>query len=171
MLIEAMKKLRVIEKRIESNQADITKYAAGLENEKEVFGSLEQQKKEVEALVQSNNDLMKESINLKLQIEYTNLNTVASICGEKRRISEWLVIKRKYAKLMIGTYEALNSTKAKLRLTVRSGSTNDQKIVRYYDEKYKNENILKWKNIYSEIDSSLEVINATTELKELPQLQ
>lgn len=39
MLIEAMKELKLIEKKMQSNSKKITEYASSLSNEKELFGS------------------------------------------------------------------------------------------------------------------------------------
>jgi len=46
-LVEAMKKLQIITKRMDSNTKDITRYSSIMSNERPEFGSEEEQKKEV----------------------------------------------------------------------------------------------------------------------------
>lgn len=150
---------------MKSNIENIQKYCAKLETEKPDFGTDEDQRKEVACLLQANKDLMQEYLALKWQIEKTNLETSVSINGNTYTISEMLVIKRKLGKHMVDTFKALSKTHAQHRLSYhRTGDGNIPAIVQYYKEDERNKSILKWQNLVDEIDSRLEVINATTEL-------
>ena len=165
-LSEAMKRLRVIEKRMVDNSQQITKYASLLSNEKPAFESEDKQKGEVAKLIQANTDLMKEYLDLKTRIEKTNLDTKVEIGGTKYSLSELLVIKRKLADSMIVTYRALNDNTAesKMRMGMAGKSETSVTVIKMYAEKDKNDNLLKWQDLRDNIDSRIDVVNATTEL-------
>lgn len=165
-LSEAMKRLKVIEKRMESNSQAITKYASLLSNEKPQFDSEDQQKAEVRSLIQANTDLMGEYLSLKTKIEKTNLGTHMEIGGRTYSLSELLIIKRKMADKMIETYRALNdsSAESKVRMGMATKSDTAITINKMYSEKEKNDQLLVWHDLRDNIDSRIDVINSTTEL-------
>ena len=146
----------------------ISRYSSVLSTEKPYFDTEEAQKREVSALVQANEDLMKEYIKIKKNLEHTNLNTEVEIKGEKYKISDLLVIKRKMSKSMIRTFESLTERDSLTRMSsYRSSEGERPKIVRMYKEEDKNEGLNKWQDIYDNIDSRLEVVNATHDLLEI----
>jgi hypothetical protein len=166
-LIEAMKDLKVILKKMDKNIELISEYAAVPDNERLHFLTKDSQSKEIKALIQSNTDLLKHYLKLKQQIEMTNLKTVVEINGENYTIAEMLVLKRVLAKIMVNTYGALNDKKAKQKLMAIPASVKNEKsimIEKFYNEADKNNGQRFWDDLYHTIDSRLEVINATTEL-------
>ena len=169
-IIEGMKRLRVIEKRMESQRNAITEYASKLSTEMPRFQTKEDQAKEVASLIQSNNDLCAEYLRIKRSIEYTNLKVSVELQGKAYSISDLLVVKRKLADRMVATYRALNDTVARDRLRNApkfDGETPKVEIL--YDERTKLDNIRKWQDLADIIDSRLEVINATTDLIEMEE--
>lgn len=172
MLVEAMKRLRVIEKRMTENCENITTYSSMLSTERPLFESEEAQKKKVKSLAQSNKDLLDEYLTLKKQIETTNLMTEVEINGIKYRISDLLVIKRKLAKMMMHTYRAMNKSSAEGRLhRTRSPEGQTPSVVTLYSEEERSKSLRMWQELYDNIDSRLEVVNATTPLlKEIPSI-
>lgn len=170
MLIEGMKRLKVIEKRMESNMNAIGRYSSGIDTMKEAFGSAEGQKKEVDSLIQSNTDLMEEYISLKERINHTNLTVKVALDGKNRSLNEWLILKRKMARMMELTFGAL-SEHAGQRMLLDSRTRGEEKqpnLQRYYDEDAKNKGMRKWQDLFNDIDARLEVVNATTPLMDLP---
>lgn len=166
-IIEGMKRLKVIDKRMETNTANISKYSSMLSTERTFFESEAVQRREVKSLIQSNEDLMNEYLALKGQIERTNLSTNVEMGGRQYTISDLLVIKRRLAQKMISTFNGLNEQSASARL--RSSMSVDGKapqVVRLFDEKDRNDGLSKWHDLYDNIESRLEVINATTDLVE-----
>lgn len=165
-IIEGLKQLKVIEKRMEKNRLQITQYASMVNTERPYFDTEEKQKKEVQSFIQSNIDLLHEYLKLKSRIEKTNLGVNVEMGGVQYSISDLLIIKRKLAKMMASTYEALNTTAAQSRMRNLSVGSGDRApvVVRLYDEKAKNTELDKWQDLYSNVDSRLEVINATTDL-------
>ena len=169
-IIEGMKRLRVIEKRMESQRNAVTEYASKLSTEMPRFQTKEDQAKEVASLIQSNNDLCAEYLRIKRSIEYTNLKVSVELQGKAYSISDLLVVKRKLADRMVATYRALNDTAARDRLRNApkfDGETPKVEIL--YDERTKLDNIRKWQDLADIIDSRLEVINATTDLIEMEE--
>jgi len=168
-IIEGMKKLRVIEKRMEKNMEGISKYSSLLNTERPYFETEDRQKQEVKSLIQANTDLMEEYLELKKNLEYTNLSVTLELGGKKYSISELLVLKRKMARSMIETYESLNARSANMRLSssrVR-GEDKTPQAIRLYKEEDKNAGLGKWQDIYDNIDSRLEVLNATEDMHEM----
>ena len=167
-IIEALKKLKVIEKRMEKNRVQITQYASMISTERPIFDTEEKQRKEVSSLIQANIDLMKEYLSLKGKIEKTNITVTVEMGGVQYTLSDLLLIKRKMAKVMMSTYEALNPStgQSKMRHASISSGERAPQVVQLYDEKDKITGLDKWQDLYHNIDSRLEVINATTDLVE-----
>lgn len=170
MLIEGMKTLRVIEKKINDNQKDIQRYASQVSTERPYFEKEDKQRTEVKKLIQSSQDLIKRYLDIKQRIEYTNLMTIVEMNGENFSISELLVIERKLASLMFSTYNSLNDKEgnARLRNTPSPQGTSAPHVVLFYNEEEKRDGARKWQDLMNSITTRLEVINATTPLLNLP---
>lgn len=168
-LIEAMKELKLIHKKIQDNTKKITEYSSALSSEKPIFGTEEEQRKQVNSYIQSNMDLIKRYCDLKAAIDKTNLNTVVDYNGKEYSIHELIQLKRNLASSITSTYTALNTSEADQRRSRMSNATIDGKpieSVRFYDEATKNTTIRSWQEFFSAIDSKLEIINATTDILE-----
>lgn len=169
-LIEALKNLKTIEKRIEKNSQQISEYAAYVSTEQPAFETEERQRQEVTSLVQGNLDLTKEYLRLKTAIEFTNFNTKVSIGQRENTISELIAIRRTSGKFVTMTHNALQPTKAIQRLQQvyqRQNGVNPMepaKIIPLYSEADKNKAIREWDEFFSSIDGKLEVVNAETDL-------
>jgi hypothetical protein len=165
MLIEGMKKLRLIEKRMTGNASDIERYASMVSTEMPIFESLEAQKRKVTQLVQANGDLMHEYLTVKNAIDKTNIETQVTLEQGTYTIAELLIIKRKLANLMATTFKALNENTGQSRLRHAPNTPeNPAHLVRLYDEEFKMRGLREWQDLYHVIDSRLEVVNATTPL-------
>lgn len=168
-IVEALKTQKRIEDRINRNNKQITQYSSKLNTEKSYFENEEIQKKEVESLIQSSHDLVNRYLWLKRCIDHTNLNTFIVIDGNKYCITDLLNMKRKTIEYILSSYKALNDNLAQNRLISmrQNADAKTIQIERLYDERFKNEKIAYWQDLYDNIDSRLEVINATTDLIEL----
>jgi len=175
-ITEAMKKLRIVEKRMEGNSELIQRYSSMLNTEKPYFESEDRQTKEVKSLIKANQDLMVEYLDLKQKIEYTNLYTTVEIEGKKYSVSELLIIKRVLAKKMLQTFNSLNENAAESRRSrsfaggVDAGGNRPQ-VVRLYKEEDKMASLKKWQYLYDNITTRLETINAMSPLLSLPPVQ
>jgi hypothetical protein len=170
MIIEGMKTLGIVEDKMEKNTKDIQRYASQVSTERPLFETEEKQKKTIRELTQSNVDLMQRYLGLKTRVEYSNLMTTVEMGGNTYSISELLVIQRKLAAMMLGTYNALNDTEGQNRMRhisqPQSGET--PRVVRYYREEDKRDQQQVWQDLIDNITSRLEVINATSPLLDLP---
>lgn len=169
-IIEAMKDLKLIESKMKKNIEYINNYSSALDTEKLPFGSEEDQKKEVQRLIQSNNDLAERYLYLKAAIERTNLSTKVMIEGGKREytIFELLNIKRTLSAYLKSTYVSLSPKEGNSRLVRAQSAMNSvvPKVVTFYSEREKNEKLDELERFFTSITSRLEVVNAVTDLIE-----
>ena len=167
-LIEAMKELKVIEKKMARNTDEISKYAAQQEIQKPIFETEKAQREEVEKRVQANEDLAFRYMDLKERIEKTNVATKLPFGSRMLSISALLVLRRKLGSAIVGTYRAMDDSHIRGVLRGHGISSGPEvKIVRFYDEKMKMEKLGEWHDLLEAIDGRLEVANATTELLEV----
>ena len=171
-IVEGLKKLKRIEKRMARNSDEIQKYSSILSTEKPVFETEKKQREEVQSLIQSNIDLDAEYCRIKAMIDYTNLVTVVTIGEETRSIHSWLTLLRRTGGQLINTYRSLTTKEADSRQGRYRDTTTGltPQVIRLYDENDKRNGMRKWEDLISgkEIEGRLEVINATTQLLDLP---
>src|ERR1700733_5212291 len=115
-IIEALKNLKTIQKRIDKNCYQIKEYCAYVSYETPVFETEAKQAAEVDSLIQSNLDLEKEYLRLKKAIEITTLAIVVSIGDRSYTITELISIKRVVGKFRLNTYNSLNPMLAVQRM-------------------------------------------------------
>ena len=166
-LIEGLKRLRIIEKRIKSQNADITRYASMINTERPLFETEDRQKKEVRSLIQSNIDLIKEYMSLKRKIELTNLGTFREMNGEKYSIADLLVIQRKTYEMGRSTFKSLNDSASQSRLVSIRHMASEGKtpvINRLYNEEDRIKGLKYWQDLYDSIGAILEIMNATSDV-------
>lgn len=169
-IIEALKNLKTIQKRMEKNCAEITRYCAYVSTEIPAFETEDKQKIEVAGRIQANLDLEAEYLRLKRAIEQTNLAVKITIGTRTYTITELISIKRVLGKYHASTYAALDPQSAMNRLNdvFRKGGVdgiNPAKVIVLYKEEDKNRNLRDWEDFMSQIDGKLEVLNAETELQ------
>lgn len=167
-IIEALKELPLIEKRIESNLEKINRYAAGVESGNSlgiVFASASEQRKEVAALVQANEDLVKRRALLRRQLYITNCTVELEINGVKKTIAEWIEYREKGFNFVERTYNAMNAVLATRELQItKADPMVGAKVVFFFDEADKNKKIEANRDIRDQLDARLEILNATTDL-------
>jgi hypothetical protein len=168
-ITEGLKKLTLLQKRMERNSDDITKYSSLLSNEKPYFDTEQKQREEVQKLIQANLDLELEYCRIKAAVDYTNLRTFVNIEGDERTIHDWLTVLRKTGNILIRTYKSLSTNEARnrqMRFPSRGDKEASPVVVRLYDENEKRNGQRRWEDLTSGkiIESRLEVVNATTQL-------
>lgn len=167
-IIEALKELPLIEKRIMSNIQKIGMYAAAVEtgsNTATAFDSVATQRKELASLIQANEDLVKQRALLRRRLYITNTTVEVEINGVKKTIAEWIEYREKGFDLIERTYNALNELNAMSELrNTKVDPTVGAKVVKFYDEAHKNKLIEDNRAIRDQLDAKLEIINATTDL-------
>jgi len=168
-IIEALKNLKTIQKRMEKNCQDISQYCAYVSTETPAFETEDKQREHVKSLVQANLDLEKEYLRLKKAIELTNLNVTVTIGTRTLTITELMSIRRVMEKFHKATYQALNANSALQRLNeiYRKGvdGANPARVIALFKEEDKVNSLRDWEEFTSQIDGKLEVVNAETELQ------
>lgn len=167
MLIQGMKALKVLEKKIKHNTEQIMGYAALPSTQRPQYGTDEEQRKQVQALIQSNLDMGAEYLKLKRRVDTTNLQTQVQIGKNTYTIADLLLVKRSMGKLMEATYQALTDKLAEQMIAQTRTKDVPVHVERYYNETDKHTGLQFWQNLQDEIEVRLETINATTELVEI----
>ena len=167
-IIEALKELPVLEKRIAKQSQQIADYAGLSSQEESPFGTREEHLKRVTALVQSNFDLAARYAKLKRALAVTNATVKVGIAGETKTIAEWIVFKDKTGDQLKFTLNALNLDRVQRRLRdTPVDITQGVKIERMYNEDEKNALLEAVRAQEDGIDAALEITNATTDLLEM----
>lgn len=170
-IIEALKELPLIDKKLQKNAQLIATYAASVDAgtvyNSLKFPSVEAQTTEVNALLQSTESLVQRKARIRRALAITNAATSVTIGGHTRTITEWIEYRASGINFISDAYSKLQETNAAndVRNTKFDG-TQGIKVVRHYDEKAKNEKLTQLMEIQSKIDTTLETINATTDLIE-----
>ena len=167
-IIEALKELPVLEKRLLKQSEKIQEYASYATNIGPVFDTVEEQKSQVQSLVRSNLDLIERYCKLRNVLNKTNTTIKVKIEGDERTISEWITFREKGYGFTESTFRRLNDAMAKNHFQQPCNFAEGQSLtlIYCYDEKEKNKALEKAEKVYNQIDSTLEIVNATTDLIE-----
>jgi hypothetical protein len=180
-LIAGMKELQLILKKMGSNAGMVLEYAAQPSNEIPLLSTGDAQTDTINRLAQSTEDLADDYAKLSARINYTNLVTCVTINGKTKSIHEWLQYRRKLIRGALSKkdgikggieliYQAMSTAKAEQKINMGRMQTTQIDITRYYDEATKQEKLREWMETYERIDQTLEVVNATTPLLDIPVL-
>lgn len=166
-IVEALKELKTLDKRITKQCEKITLYASGLEGQP-AFESDSEQEREVQALIQSNKDLIARRTELRLAIYKTNLSERIDTVLGNITIAEAIILRDGSLNYYNKTYESLNDKSGgqKFNDAARLGvdAANPPRLKRYYKESVKNDELSKYEAFKDQIDGILEVVNAEREL-------
>lgn len=170
-IIEAMKRVKLNEEKIADLQAKI---AANCSNTTLDTPLYPEPRKKVEEWLQSCTDLSLECTRLLCAIQRTNLATVVKIelapnIVAEHSIAEWVWRRRKYAPLDLKTWQTLgdrNLREGQMASTIPGQSPVEVKIMRHYDPVVRDGKTAMYRAEPTNIDSALEIVNATTDLIE-----
>lgn len=169
-IIEALKEIPLIEKRINKNCEDIQKYASFCNKIGPSFKDKDEQSKQVSALVQSNIDLVNRRLHLKRTLNNTNSTLLLKIEETELTVVEWLEYKNKMGELLKKTYNCLNinqgAGEASKPGNIQTADLEKAIVERCFDEKTRISGLEKTQNVLDKITGALEVFNATTDLVE-----
>lgn len=168
-LIEALHELRILEKKMTRNNEYIGRYSSMVSTQVPAFNTQEEQREKVRSLLQENVDYAMRRILLKSQINYTNLMTWVNLGGKMWRLQNLLDFQRGVALEIRNTFASLSEHSGQSQL--RNAPTiegRSPQVVRLYDENMKLTELDRWDTVKEEIRTRLEVINAVTDLLELP---
>lgn len=168
-IIQALKELPLIEKKIQKNIELIKKYAAAVDNGKVqlFFDTVDAQRQQITSLIQSNNDLVSLKAKIRRDLATTNARTPVTINGKTYTIAEWIELKQHGLENMRNTFAALDDLQAtRAAMTAPPNPTTGVKVVRFYDEVFKNSQLSEVLELQNTIDTILEIVNATTDIIE-----
>ena len=169
-MIEALRELRLLEKKMSRNQEYIERYSSMVSTQVPSFNSIDEQREKVRSLLQENIDYAMNRIHLKEQVNYTNLMTQVVLGGKSWSLQNLLDFHRGIAGDIRDTYDSLTDRSGQNQL--RSAPTvegRSPQVIRLYDENMKLTELDRWDTFKEEIGTRLEVINAVTELLEVPK--
>jgi len=168
-IIEALKGLKELKRKASDLRDKIARHSAYKSSETAVYGTKEDQMKQVKEWVQAHSDIIKEIENLTLRIHKTNLATDVTISlGGKdvtKSIAAWILRRTELAGYETACWNGLTD-----RRIVEGFETNSAgekfavSVVRCYSPKERDEKVELYTSEPSEINGRLEVINAVTEL-------
>ncbi len=169
-IIEALKKIKDLKRKADDLKTKVEKYCADLDCDTPIYTD---QRRQITEWLQAHSDLMKEILHLRVSIQRTNLDTDVTVeLGGKfvtKTIAEWVHRRRDLAKEEETIWRKLTEKnyqeEYKNRITVNAPETVIKRRL-YFDAKERDVSIELYRSEPSTIDSTLEVVNATTDLIE-----
>ena len=167
-IIEAMKKIKDLQIKAEDLRKKAATYCADYDYETPHYPD---QKRQIAEWMQAHSDILKEILRLRVAIQRTNLATSVVISlAEKnvtKTIAEWIHRRRDLATLEMDAWLRLGDRGLKeSAYNTSAGESKLLKIRRYFDQTEKDKKTELYRSEPHVIDSTLEVVNATTELLE-----
>ncbi len=167
-LIEALKKKKELLRKADDLKGKIGTYCVHMSYETPTY---EDQKSQVREWIQAHTDIIKEIEHLQVAILRTNLMTdVTIILGDNsvtKPIAAWIIRRREMAGQDLSCWQKLTDKNLKEGLFRNSQQQEIvAKIVRCYDPVERDRNCELYRSEPSTIDSTLETVNAVTDLIE-----
>lgn len=168
-LIQAMKQVKLLLVKAEDLRKKISVHCAHSSVETPLYG--DKQREQVAEWLQAHSDVLKEILRLRVAIQRTNLATEVTIeLGGKnvtKNIAAWIHRRRDLSSLEMQAWQSL--TDRNLREGVMKTSQGEQvevKTVRNFDPVQRDTKVELYQSEPALIDSTMEVINAVTDLIE-----
>lgn len=166
-LSQALKRVRggrkpgTLAKRMKAAVEEIVTYAAKPSNEKSVFGSEEEQRKQVAARQQAVKDLVMQALKTHAALDMKNLTTEVTTSMGKFSIADLVRLKRTYLSTWLSAYtdpkKAVDNGRLEVRGLMSGGNPVTVDIM--FDEQERNEMVQKLHSFSNEIDELLDAIN------------
>ena len=180
-LIEGLKAQKVIMRKIEDLQKKIQNHAAYSSLERPVYkdesepDSPKAQIAQIDKWISSIRDLTKLMAITRLQVQFTNIVTTVTIDinGTKitKTIAEWIHWRREFSDIMYRTHQCLGDKGIREGIVNDSqGTKHEVKIVRCYSPAQRDKNMADYRDMKFAIDSTLEIVNATTDMVEASEI-
>lgn len=168
-IIEALKKIKLNEKKIADYTTRIKQHSAILSTETSPYADT---KKEVDGWLQAVADLVKENETLMRRVHTTNTSTQVNVeVGGKqvtKSIDEWLYRRNKGIEFERLSVAALTDRNLKEQAVPdKEGKMQIITINRHYDASLRDKRLGQLMDEPSQIDMALEIVNATTDLLEV----
>jgi hypothetical protein len=166
-LIQAMKQIKDLQIKADDLKKKAATYCAIQNVETPLYGT--EQSAKIKEWIQGYSDIVKEILRLRVAIQRTNLNTNVTIelggIQVTKSIAEWIHRRRDLAKMEQDVWLALTDRGLKEGLMLNSQQEKvEVKIVRFYDAAERDRKSELYRSEPSIIDSTLETVNAVTDL-------
>lgn len=168
-IIEALKKIKLNQKKIEQTTLLMNKYSAKMEDEKfpydkEPIQQLKDWKQSIMSLLKDNEELL-------IRIFKTNLNTQVTIelpdgKSVSKSISAWMIERDKTTPLVARMASSYTDNGLKPRTVEEDGKLKVVQVQLAYEPEKVDQLRSDLLEVPSIIDSTLEIVNATTDLLE-----
>lgn len=168
-IIEILKEIPLIDKKISKNQGLLQQYSSATQIgdvESFQFGNAKEQTANVSSILQSIIDLGQRRAELRRMLALTNATVRVTIDKETKTITEWIEYRQKTIDMNIMALNALNNKTglAALNSTKSGDPTIGVRVVQFYSEAEKINAIEYWMDRKNKIDTTLEIVNATTDV-------
>jgi len=173
-IIEALKKIKDLQRKADDYRKKIKRYCADLELETPEYGDEKTQRSQVSAWLQGHSDIIKEIESLRIAIQKTNLETIVEVEVEegkrvKKSIAAWIHRRKDLAALEGHAWEQLTNRGLKPHPYQGKEDFEEVKIAnirKYYNQADRDKKVEIYSSEPSLIDAALEIKNATTDLVE-----
>lgn len=167
ILIEALKQIKILQKKAEDLRELVRKNCAISSIETEKYPETT---KKIKGWIQAHSDVLKQILHLRTSVQITNLATKVTIelngKGVTKTIAEWIHRRRDLAHEEFAMWDGLTDRGIREGPAKLPTDIVDIKIVRFYEPEERD----KMKELFSNepflIDAKLEIVNAVTELIE-----
>lgn len=174
MIVQALKKMKSLKEEVEATRQLISAHCADYSNESPVYETVEKQKQQISAWMQSVEDKLQAYTRLSLRVKYTNLMTPVTIPMDDSfnltlSLEEWILLRREISPIKQLLFSSIGDRSLKDKeVRTSAGGTETVQVRRYYDPVLRDKLLMRAKTLPALIDSYLEVVNATTPLMLLP---
>lgn len=171
-IIEALKSIKMLEQKCSDLRKKISDNCCQYDYETPVYTDEGTQRQQIQEWMQSHHDSVKEILRLRTAIQRTNLATEVTIDlgngSVTKTIAEWVHRRRDLAKLEQSMWSVLaDGQRREGRIQIQGASGEKQVTIRrYFDPAERDQKIEFFRNEPMKIDSTLETVNATTDLLE-----
>lgn len=168
-LIEAMKKIKDLQRKAEDIRGKVALHCAHLSHETPLYG--EKQREQIREWIQAHTDIVQEILKLRVAIQRTNIATPVMIelggKGVTKTIAEWIHRRRDLAKLDQDMWSRLGDRGLREGVAQDSqGQKFEVKITRNFDPVERDRMLEVYLSEPTTIDARLEIINAITDVVE-----
>ena len=170
-IIEALKRIKSNRDKVYDLINKVRENSARLSSQTSPYGDEAAAKAQVQSWIDTVKSVLRENEVLANRVHRTNVATQVTIeLGGKqvtKSIDEWLTRRKDGVDLEQMLWQSVGDRGLKETLATKpDGTTEHIVVVRHYDVRMRDENLSVMLTEKSEIDSALEIVNATTDLLE-----
>ena len=173
-LIEALKKVKDLQRKADDIRGKIAVNCADLDAESPAYGTVDAQTKQIAEWLQAHSDILKEIEGLRLSIQRTNLAvdvSVEVVDGKYvlKSMAAWIHRRKDLSKLEALAWSGLTNRNLK-PLNYKPVQMGEEvkvaNIRKFYDQKERDTKVENFTSEPSRIDAALEIANAVTDIVE-----